>query len=237
MLAGGLQISQNEIVEGFVEAIRLIISLDPQVVEITLRSLYVSLTATGVASLVALPLGAMIYFHEFRGKRVVISTLQTLYALPTVLVGLFIFLLLSRSGPFGFLDMLFTPGGMIVAQTTLIIPMLTGLTVGALSGIEREMRYTIVSLGATTIQSILTILQEARFAIFSAILLGFGRAIAEVGTVMLVGGNIRGFTRVLTTAIALNTSTGNFTISIALGIILLGVALIVNIGLNVVQQR
>ena len=237
MLAGGLQISQNEIVEGFIEAIRLIVSLDPQVVEITLRSLYVSLTATGVASLVALPLGAMIYFHEFRGKRVVISTLQTLYALPTVLVGLFIFLLLSRSGPFGFLDMLFTPGGMIVAQTTLIIPMLTGLTVGALSGIEREMRYTIVSLGATTIQSILTILQEARFAIFSAILLGFGRAIAEVGTVMLVGGNIRGFTRVLTTAIALNTSTGNFTISIALGIILLGVALIVNIGLNVVQQR
>jgi tungstate transport system permease protein len=237
MAAVGLQISENEILQGIFEAIRLILSLDPQVVEITIRSLYVSLTATVCASLVALPVGAMIYFHEFRGKRAVISTLQTLYALPTVLVGLLIFLLLSQSGPLGFFDLLFTPGGMIIAQTTLIIPMLTGLTVGALSGIEREMRYTIVSLGATTVQSIITLLQEARFAIFTAILLAFGRAIAEVGTVMLVGGNIRGYTRVLTTAIALNTSTGNFTVSIALGIILLGVALVVNIGLNLVQQQ
>jgi tungstate transport system permease protein len=157
--------------------------------------------------------------------------------MPTVIVGLVAFLLLSRNGPFGFLGLLFTPGGMIVAQTLLIIPLITGLTVAAMSNIEREMRYTIISMGASTIQSIWTVLREVRFAIFTAVLIGFGRAIAEVGTVLLVGGNIRGFTRVLTTAISLNTSMGNFTLSIALGIILLGVALFVNVALNLVQQR
>jgi tungstate transport system permease protein len=227
----------NDIVQGFIEAVKLIVSLNPEVVEITVRSLYVSLSATAFASIIALPLGAYIYFNEFRGKRAVINLLQTLYALPTVIVGLAVFLMLSRSGPFGFLGMLFTPQGMIVAQTVLIIPLITGLTVSALSGIDREMRYTIISLGSSQIQSIVTILREARFAILAAVLLGFGRAIAEVGTVMLIGGNIRGFTRVLTTTIALNTSMGNFPISIALGIILLGVALVVNVILNLVQGR
>lgn len=126
---------------------------------------------------------------------------------------------------------------MIVAQTILIIPLITGLTVAAMSNIDREMRYTIISMGASTLQSIWTVLREVRFAIFTEVLIGFGRAIAEVGTVLLVGGNIRGYTRVLTTAISLNTSMGNFTLSIALGIILLGVALIVNVALNLVQQR
>jgi tungstate transport system permease protein len=237
MIPVGLQSSENEIIQGIIEATRLILSLDPTVIEITIRSLYVSLTATFFASLIALPLGALIYFREFRGKRAVINTLQTLYAMPTVIIGLIAFLLLSTTGPFGFLGLLFSPQGMIVAQTLLIIPLITGLTVAAMSGIEREMRYTIISLGASLSQSILTILREARFAIFTAVLIGFGRAIAEVGTVLLVGGNIRGFTRVLTTAIALNTSMGNFTLSIALGIILLGVALVVNLALNLVQQR
>jgi tungstate transport system permease protein len=227
----------NDIVQGFIEAVKLIVSLNPEVVEITVRSLYVSLSATAFASIIALPIGAYIYFNEFRGKRAVINLLQTLYALPTVIVGLAVFLMLSRSGPFGFLGLLFTPQGMIVAQTVLIIPLITGLTVSALSGINREMRYTIISLGSSQIQSIITILREARFAILAAVLLGFGRAIAEVGTVMLIGGNIRGFTRVLTTTIALNTSMGNFPISIALGIILLGVALVVNVVLNIVQER
>lgn len=227
----------NEMIQGFIEAIELIVSLDPEVMEITLRSLYVSLSATFFAAIIALPLGAYIYFNEFRGKRAVVNLLQTLYALPTVIVGLGVFLMISRSGPFGFLGMLFTPQGMVVAQTILIIPLITGLTVSALSGIDREMRYTIISLGSSQLQSIVTILREARFAILAAVLLGFGRAIAEVGTVMLIGGNIRGFTRVLTTAIALNTSMGNFSFSIALGIILLSVALVVNIILNVVQGR
>ena len=227
----------NPIIEGFIEAIRLIVSLDPQVVEITIRSLYVSLTATFFAALIALPLGALIYFYEFRGKHAVVSTLQTLYALPTVIVGLVMFLLLSNIGPFGFLHLLYTPGGMIVAQTVLIIPLLMGLTVSALSGIERDKRYTITALGASRIQTITTIIVESRFAVMSGVLLGFGRAISEVGTVMIIGGNIRGATRVLTTAIALNTSMANYSVSIALGIILLAVALGVNIGLSLVQRR
>ena len=230
-------LEDNEIIQGIIEAINLIVSLDPTVVEITIRSLTVSLSATFFASLIALPLGAFIYFKEFRGKRGVINTLQTLYAMPTVIIGLLAFLLLSRNGPFGFLGLLFPPSGMIVAQTILIIPLITGLTVAAMSNIEREMRYTIISMGASMVQSIWTVLREVRFAIFTAVLIGFGRAIAEVGTVLLVGGNIRGYTRVLTTAISLNTSMGNFTLSIALGIILLAVALIVNVVLNLVQQR
>ena len=227
----------NPIVEGFIEAIRLIVSLDPQVVEITIRSLYVSLTATFFAALIALPLGALIYFYEFRGKHAVVSTLQTLYALPTVIVGLVMFLLLSNIGPFGFLRLLYTPGGMIVTQTVLIIPLLMGLTVSALSGIDRDKRYTITALGASRLQTIVTIIVESRFAVMSSVLLGFGRAISEVGTVMIIGGNIRGATRVLTTAIALNTSMANYSMSIALGIILLSVALGVNIALSLVQRR
>lgn len=230
-------IEENEIIQGFIEAINLIVSLDPTVVEITIRSLYVSLTATFFAALIALPLGAFIYFREFRGKQAVINTLSTLYAMPTVIIGLVAFLLLSRNGPFGFLGLLFTPGGMIVAQTILVIPLITGLTVAAMSAIEREMRYTIISLGANLFQSIWTVLREVKYGVLTAVLIGFGRAIAEVGTVLLVGGNIRGYTRVLTTAISLNTSMGNFTLSIALGIILLGVALFVNVALNLVQRR
>ncbi len=230
-------IMDSTIVQGFIQAIELIVTLNPEVVEITIRSLYISLSATLIAGLIALPLGALIYFKEFRGKQALVNLLQTLFAMPTVIIGLFVFLMLSRSGPFGFLDLLFTPGGMIVAQTILIIPLIMGLTVSALSSIDREMRYTIISLGASSLQSIVTVISEARFAIMSVVLLGFGRAISEVGTVMIVGGNIRGFTRVLTTAIALNTSMGNFPFSIALGIILLTVALGVNIVLSFVQRR
>ncbi|MDD3858085.1 MAG: ABC transporter permease, partial [Methanoculleus sp.] len=173
----------------------------------------------------------------FRGKHAVVSTLQTLYALPTVIVGLVMFLMLSNIGPFGFLRLLYTPGGMIVTQTVLIIPLLMGLTVSALSGIDRDKRYTITALGASRLQTVMTIISEARFAVMAGVLLGFGRAIAEVGTVMIVGGNIRGATRVLTTAIALNTSMANYSLSIALGIILLSVALGVNLALSLVQRR
>ncbi|KUG21384.1 abc-type tungstate transport system, permease protein [hydrocarbon metagenome] len=229
--------SDSPIVEGFIEAINLIITRDPQVVEITIRSLYVSLTATLLAAAIALPLGALIYFYQFRGKHALVSTLQTLYAMPTVIVGLLVFLLLSNIGPLGFLTLIYSPGGMIVAQTVLIIPLLMGLTVSALSVIDREKRYTIIALGASRLQSIATTIREARFAVIGAVLLGFGRAIAEVGTVMIVGGNIRGATRVLTTAIALNTSMANYAMSIALGIILLAVALGVNVVLSLVQRR
>jgi ABC-type tungstate transport system, periplasmic component len=227
----------NEIVDGFVQAFWLIVTLNPEVIEITLRSLEISLAATLLGAAVSLPLGGFIHFHEFPGKRILINIIQTLYALPTVIAGLFLFLFISRAGPFGFLGILFTPAGMILAQFILVLPILIGLTISALSTIDKEARLTVLSLGASSSQSMLTIMQEARFAIFAAIILSFGRAISEVGAAMMIGGNIRGATRVLTTAITLETSIGNFSLSIALGIILLGVAVIVNLILNVAQQR
>jgi len=232
----------NEIIEGFVQAIQLIVSLNPEVMGITILSLIISLTATAVSALYSIPIGAYIYYHDFYGKRAVVNIVQTLYALPTVIAGLFLFLLLSHQGPLGFLGLLFTPQGMILAQMVLVTPLVIGLTLSALSGIDRETRYSILSLGATKFQAILTLVQEARFAILAAVLLGFGRAISEVGAAMIIGGNIRAFsgdlfsgTRVLTTAISLETSQGDFAMAIALGIILLGVAVIVNVLLNLVQ--
>jgi tungstate transport system permease protein len=154
-----------------------------------------------------------------------------------VIAGLFVFLLISRAGPFGFLRLLFTPAGMVLAQSLLILPIMAGLTLTALSGVDRSKRDTIISLGATEVQTILSLVHEARFAILGAVALGFGRAISEVGAAMMIGGNIRGFTRVLTTAIALETSMGNISLSLALGIILLAIALVVNLLVHMVQQE
>jgi tungstate transport system permease protein len=232
-----------EIIDGFVQAIQLIVSLNPEVVGITLLTLIVSLTSTFLSALISVPAGAYIYSHDFFGKRLVINIIQTLYALPTVLAGLLLFLLLSHQGPLGFLDFLFTPQGMIIAQMILVTPLITGLTISALSGIDMDMRHSILSLGATKFQTIVTLIKEARFAILAAVILGFGRAISEVGAAMIIGGNIRAFpgdflsgTRVLTTAISLETSQGDFSLAIALGLILLGVAVIVNVGLNMIQS-
>jgi tungstate transport system permease protein len=159
-----------------------------------------------------------------------------LYSVPTVVVGLVIYLMISRSGPFGFLGLLFTPEGMILGQTVLVIPIMMGLVISALSGVGREIRDMLVSLGATEFQSIVAIVKEARFAILSAVVLGFGRAISEVGVAMMIGGNIRGATRVLTTSIALETGMGNFGFSLALGLLLLGIALIVVVVLNIITS-
>jgi len=227
----------NEIIDGLVQAVHLIVTLDPEVMEITVRTLEISLVSTVLATLISVPIGGLIHFREFRGKRVLVNVIQTLYALPTVIAGLFVFLLISRAGPFGFLRLLFTPAGMVIAQVILILPIMIGLTLSALSGVDRAKRDTIVALGATESQAILTMLREARFAILGAVVLGFGRAISEVGAAMMIGGNIRGFTRVLTTAIALETSMGNISLSLALGIILLAIALIVNVLLNLFQQE
>ncbi|MCQ8894685.1 MAG: ABC transporter permease [Methanolinea sp.] len=227
----------NEIFDGFVQAFQLIISLDPEILEITARSLLISLAATGVASLVAIPLGGLIHFREFGGKRGLITIIQTLYALPTVVAGLFVFLILSRAGPLGFLGLLFTPVGMVIGQAVLIIPVLVGMTLVALSGVKKAISDEVQALGATSSQAIWTILKEARFALFGGIILGFGRAISEVGAAMIIGGNIRGSTRVLTTAIALETSMGNVAFSIALGIILLCIAMVVTAALFLIQER
>lgn len=217
----------SDIVSGVAQAVNLIVTLNPDVMQIALLSLYISLTSTILAACIAIPVGGFIHFYEFRGKKVLVALIQTLYSLPTVVVGLLMYLLLSRSGPLGFFGLLYTPQGMVLGQTILIIPMMTGLVIAALSGVGRDIRDTLVSLGATGFQSIIQIVKEARVAILSAVILGFGRAISEVGVAMMIGGNIRGETRVLTTAIALQTGLGDFGFSIALGIILLSIALVI----------
>jgi len=227
----------NEIMDGFVQAVHLIASLDQEVIGITARSLVISLSATLIASAVAIPIGGFIHFREFGGKSGLVTIIQSLYALPTVLAGLLVFLFLSRSGPFGFLGLLFTPTGMVIAQVILIIPLMIGMTLIALSGVSRMKQDTVVALGASEGQTILTIVQEARFAILGGVVLGFGRAISEVGAAMMIGGNIRGYTRVLTTAIALETSMGNISLSIALGIILLLIAGVVTGVIYLIQER
>lgn len=227
----------GEITEGLKQAFQLIISLDPEVVEITLRSLAITFSAVIIASAIAIPLGAFIAFREFPGKKTLINFIQTLYAIPTVVIGLLVFLFLSRQGPLGFAHLLFTAEGMVIGQTILILPIITGLTISALSGVDKTIVDTIHSLGATSTQFLGSVLNEARFAIFAAIALAFGRAISEVGAAIIIGGNIRGHTRILTTAITLETGKGNIELSIALGIILLLIALVVNILMALVQQR
>jgi tungstate transport system permease protein len=226
----------DDIAQGVMQAINLIVTLNPDVMQIAALSLFISLSATVIAALISIPVGGFIHFHEFYGKRALIVVIQTLYSIPTVVVGLVLYLLISRSGPLGFLGLLFTPEGMILGQTVLIMPIIVGLVISALSGVDKSISDTLVALGATGFQKTLQIVIEARFAILSAVVLGFGRAIAEVGVAMMIGGNIRGFTRVLTTAITLETGMGEFGLSIALGIILLIIALIVVVTLNIITS-
>lgn len=226
----------DAIVTGITQAFNLIITLNPEVLQIAALSVYISLAATILAACISIPLGGLIHFREFRGKRTLKMIIQTLYSVPTVVVGLLIYLLLSRSGPLGFLGLLFTPEGMILGQMVLIIPITTGLVISALSGVDRNIRDTLVSLGATEFQGIVQIVKEARLAILSAVILAFGRAISEVGVAMMIGGNIAGQTRVLTTAIALQTGMGDFGFSIALGIILLAIALVIVVAMNLITS-
>ena len=224
----------NDIITGITQAINLIITLNPDVLQIAALSVYISLAATLLAACISIPLGGLIHFREFRGKATLKVIIQTLYSVPTVVVGLLVYLLLSRSGPLGFFGLLFTPEGMILGQMVLIIPITTGLVISALSGIDRNISDTLVSLGATEFQGIIQIVKEARLAILSAVILAFGRAISEVGVAMMIGGNIDGQTRVLTTAIALQTGMGDFGFSIALGIILLAIALVIVVAMNLI---
>ncbi|MCJ7742681.1 MAG: ABC transporter permease [Methanoregula sp.] len=227
----------NEILEGFSQAGNLIVTLNPDLLQIAALSLYVSLCATILAAGITIPLGGFIHFHEFRGKQALITLIQTLYSIPTVIVGLLVYFLLSRSGPLGFLGLLYSPEGMILGQAVLIMPIILGLVITALSGISRNIRDTIVSLGATEFQGILEIIREARFAIVGGVILGFGRAISEVGVAMMIGGNIRGETRVLTTAIMLGTGMGEFSLAFALGIILLAISMMVVILMKFISRR
>ncbi|MDD4984293.1 MAG: ABC transporter permease [Dehalococcoidales bacterium] len=227
----------EELWSGFVRAIGLIASCDAEVIEVTRRTLMISVSSCSIVSAISIPLGSLIHFNQFRGKRALISVIQTLYSVPTVVVGLMVFLVFSRAGPLGDLKLLFTPAVMIIGQVILITPLMLGLIVSALSGMDKAVAETAISLGATRFQMVMLILKEAKFAVMAAIIMGFGRAFSEVGLALMVGGNIRGFTRTLTTTISLETSKGDLELSIALGIILLLIALAINVTLNRLQQR
>ena len=226
-----------ELVQALITAVKLIFTGDPEVFDITGRSLLVSGISTLLASLIFMPLGSLIYFHSFPGKRALVSIIQTLFSLPTVFVGLLVFITFSRAGPLGGLQLLFTKKAMVVGEVVLLSPIIIGLTISALSGVGQEVRDTAISLGASRFWTIVTMLREARYAIATALLVGFGRAISEVGCALMVGGNIRGSTRVLTTAMSLETSMGNIELSMALGIIIMALALMVSIMVSRFQQR
>ena len=197
----------------------------------------ISVTSAILASLICLPLGSLIHFNRFTGKRALVNLIQTFYSVPTVIVGLFVFVFLSRAGPLGGLGLLFTPMAIVVGQMILIIPILLGLTISALSGVDRTILDTAHSLGASGFQTAILVFREARFAVVAAVIMAFGRAISEVGISLMVGGNISGFTRVITTAISLETSKGDVELALALGIILISIALVINMLLNRIQQR
>jgi len=223
--------------ESLITAITLIFNLDVEVRTAVWTSLYTSSTAILFASLVGIPIGLWLGLSRFRGRRILVTLLNTLMALPTVVIGLLLFGLLSRQGPLGSWGLLFTPVAMILGQVVLATPIVANLVLAAVTGADRRILPTLLTLGASPFQATLQLLKEIRFGIMAAIIAGFGRVIAEVGVAMMLGGNIRGVTRTMTTAIALETSKGEFAFGLSLGIILLAVALMVNLGLNFAQQR
>jgi tungstate transport system permease protein len=216
-------------------AFRLIFSFDPEVFTIVLLSLRVALSATFLAAILGIPLAYVVATREFRGKGGLIALFNTLMALPTVVVGLFCYSFLSRKGPLGFLDLLFTPSGIILGDIILAFPLIVGLTIAAVHSVDPRAKITATSLGASPGQVSLTVLKEARYGLMAALFNGFGRVVAEVGSAMMLGGNIRGYTRTITTAIALETSKGEFAFGMALGIILLTLALAVNLTFRKLQ--
>ncbi len=223
--------------QGLIRAVQLLVSFDAEVVETAARTLGIAGTSSLLAALISLPLGTLIHFRQFRGKRALVNIIQTLYFLPTVIVGLFVFVLFSRAGPLGELGILFTPPAMVIGQMVLITPIMLGMTISALSGVSREVVDTATSLGASSSQIGLLVLREARYAVLAALILGFGRALSELGVAMMVGGNIAGYTRMMTGAIWLATQRGDLELALALGIILLFLALVISVVLNRLQQR
>lgn len=218
----------DPIVEGFFRALWLLVSLDPEVYSIMFLTLRVSGTAVIIGTVVGIPVGAAVALKEFAGKRSFISVVNTMMGLPPVVVGLFVYLVLSSSGPLGPLQLLYTPTAMIIAQLILAVPIVVGLTISAVGSVNKAIRDKATSLGATQSQLTLTILREAKLGLLTAVIVSFGAAISEVGAVMIVGGNIRWATRVLTTAIVFETELGEFAVAMALGIILLLLAFIIN---------
>jgi tungstate transport system permease protein len=219
----------NDIFEGLQAAFWLLITLDPDLVEISLRSLRVSLTALLIASVIAIPLGTWLAVRRARFRRATIAVLNALMGLPPVVVGLIVYILLSRSGPFGVLGLLFTPTAMIIAQVIIITPLIASITHQAMRDLWAEYHDLLISLNTSKRQRVETLIWDGRRTLLTASLAGFGRAIGEVGAIMIVGGNIDNATRVLTTAIALETGKGDFALALGLGFVLIALAIGVNV--------
>lgn len=218
-------------------ALRLLASLDPDVWDAVRTSVGVSVVSIVLATILAVPVGTGIGLADFPLKRLTVTVVNTLTALPTVVVGLLVYGLLSRQGPLGELGLLFTPQGMIIGQTVLAVPIVAHYAMNTVTAANPAIMETAMTLGAGRVQAAWQLLREVRFGIMAAVIAGFGRVIAEVGVAMMLGGNIKGYTRTMTTAIALETSKGEFAFGLALGIILMTVALVVNLLLNFFQQR
>jgi tungstate transport system permease protein len=227
----------DSILGGFINALSLILHLNPELFGIILLSLKVSGLALIIATALGIPLGALLGLKRFPARDLAISAMNTLMGLPPVVVGLFVYLLLSRKGPLGFMGLLYSPSAMIIAQTILAIPIVTALCHSAIVNVDPILRQAARTLGATSRQETLTVIHEARYGILSAVIAAFGRVMAEVGAILIVGGNIAGYTRVMTTTIALETDKGNFEIALALGIILLAISFAINALLHAVQKK
>ena len=226
----------NDLAQAFVQAFALVARLDPQLTGIVALSLKVSLAAVAFAALVGLPLGAVLAVERFPGRQPLIVLLNALMGLPAVVVGLLVCLLLSRAGPLGSLGILFTPAAMIVAQAILVTPIVAALSRQVLEDAWREYEEQLRSLGARRVTAALTLLWDTRFSLVTIVLAGFGRAAAEVGAVMIVGGNIDGVTRVMTTTIALETSKGDLPLALGLGVILVGLVIALNAAASLIRE-
>jgi tungstate transport system permease protein len=226
----------NPFTGAFSEALKLVVGLDKEFLDIVGVSLFVSFISTCLASVAGVSFGIFVARRQFRGRQAVVAVINTLMSFPTVVVGLLVYSFLSRQGPLGGLDLLFTPWAMIIGQCILAFPIIAGLTFTSIRGLDKRIHATALSLGADHRQSSRMFFHEARFSIMAAVMAGFGRVFAEIGVSMMLGGNIKGYTRNITTAIALETSKGEFAIAIALGMVLLTVAFMVN-GLFAYFQR
>ena len=225
------------IFEGIKKAFWLIVTLDPEVMGITFLSLQVSGIATLISLLIGISTGVTVALSRFIGKRIVVSLINTGMGLPPVVVGLFVTIFLWRNGPLGFFEILYTPTAMIIAQTVIATPIVMGITLAAIQQLPQKLRLQILALGATRLQMVWILIKEAKLPLLAGVMAGFGGVISEVGASIMVGGNIKGYSRVLTTATVMETSRGNFEIAIALGIILLLLAFSINFIITQIQQR
>lgn len=225
------------ILDGIKKAFWLLITFDPEVMGITLLSLQISGTATLISLLIGISTGTLIALSQFPGKRFVVSLVNTGMGLPPVVVGLFVTIFLWRSGPLGFLGILYTPTAMILAQAVIATPIVMGISLAAIQHLPPKLKLQILALGATRLQMVWILIKEAKLPLLAGVMAGFGGVISEVGASIMVGGNIKGYSRVLTTATVMETSRGNFDVAIALGIILLLLAFSINLILTQVQQR